>query len=348
MKKVLVCMMAILLVLALVACSATPAPAAESPAEGTQAEAETQSSAPAEESKEASAAGEGIEIAYLINSANDTYENYVFNSAKEYCDANGIKLTMYDGLNDAGNQLTQLETVCSNGADAVIVVPIDTSGDGQEYRAITDNYKVPIVSVARELKSAWVKVSVDSAKVGKMQAQHVVDTLGEKLNVALLVGTLGTEDQQQRTKANHEVLDPLADVNIVFEETGEWQRDKGMTVCENWLQSGKEFDVVIANNDEMAVGAALAIEAAGKTDQIKVFGIDGNEGGLEAIKNGTMSATVFQPTEQGKIAVEACVDAINGKYTGEGEPEWLQVEPTVITKENLGEFWEIIFGEPLK
>ncbi len=343
MKKVLVCVMALLMVFALVACSAASEPATEA-----STGASTAGESSSEASGEAKPAGDGIEIAYLINSANDTYENYVFNSAKEYCDANGINLTMYDGLNDTGNQLTQLETVCSNGADAVIVVPVDTSGDGQEYRAITDKYNIPIVSVARELKSAWVKVSVDSAKVGKMQAQYVVDTLGDKLDVALLVGTLGTEDQQQRTSANHEVFDEHPDINIVFEETGEWQRDKGMTACENWLQSGTHIDAVVANNDEMAVGAALAIQAAGKTDEIKVFGIDGNEAGLEEIKNGTLTATVFQPTEQGKMAVEACLDCINGKYTGEGEPEWLQVEPEIVTEENLSKFWEIIFGEPLE
>ena len=134
----------------------------------------------------------------------------------------------------------------------------------------------------------------------------------------------------------------------MFEETGEWQRDKGMTACENWLQSGTHIDAVVANNDEMAVGAALAIQAAGKTDEIKVFGIDGNEAGLEEIKNGTLTATVFQPTEQGKMAVESCLDCINGKYTGEGEPEWLQVEPEIVTEENLSKFWEIIFGEPLE
>ena len=72
--------------------------------------------------------------------------------------------------------------------------------------------------------------------------RYVVDTLGDKLDVALLVGTLGTEDQQQRTSANHEVFDEHPDINIVFEETGEWQRDKGMTACENWLQSGTHID----------------------------------------------------------------------------------------------------------
>ena len=127
MKKVLVCVMALLMVFALVACSAASEPATE---------ASTAGESSSEASGEAKPAGDGIEIAYLINSANDTYENYVFNSAKEYCDANGINLTMYDGLNDTGNQLTQLETVCSNGADAVIVVPVDTSGDGQEYRCL--------------------------------------------------------------------------------------------------------------------------------------------------------------------------------------------------------------------
>lgn len=347
MKKVIVCAIALLLVFALVACSAEkPAaeetqPASTEPS-STEAAASTESAGESEDSP-----GEGIEIAYLINSANDTYENYVFNNAKEYCDANGINLTMYDGLNDAGNQLTQLETVCSNGVDAVIVVPIDTSGDGKEYRAITDKYNVPIVSVVRELKSSWVKVSVDSAKVGKMQAEYVVETLGDKLDIALLVGTLGTEDQRQRTTANHEVFDTYPNIKIVFEESGDWQRDKGMSICENWLQSGTHFDVVVANNDEMAVGAALAIKAAGKTDEIKVFGIDGNESGLEEVKNGTLSATVFQPTDQGSMAVQACIDALNGKYTGEGEPEWLQVAPEVITKDNLDKFWEIIFGEPL-
>lgn len=343
MKRVLAFALASLMVFVLGACTSSEAPAAsENPAAAESTSNSAETPAPAD-----AGSAEGIEIAYLINSTSDTFETYVYNNAKEYCEENGITLVLHDAQNDAATQLSQLEIVCQNGVDAVVCVPIDTSGDGREYRNIADKYNIPIVSVVREMKTAWVKVSVDSVKVGRMQAQHVIDTLGEKLDVALLMGTLGTEDQMQRTQSNLEVFGQYPGINIVYEETGEWQRDKAMTVCENWLQAGKHFDVVVANNDEMAIGAANAIKAAGKSDEIKVFGIDGNESGLQEINNGVLAATVFQPTTQGQIAIEACIDCMNGKYTGEGEPVWITVDPEIITKENLNDFWVIVFGEPL-
>ena len=87
--------------------------------------------------------GKGKKIAYCINSSSDTFEVYVYEGAKEYCEANGIELILVDGKDDTSTQLSKMDSICQSGVDGVILVPVDTSGDGSEYRKITDEYNVP-------------------------------------------------------------------------------------------------------------------------------------------------------------------------------------------------------------
>lgn len=291
-----------------------------------------------QESGESSSDGTKKKIAYCINSSTDTFEVYVYEGAKEYCEANGIELVLVDGEDDTATQLSKMESACESGVDGVILVPVDTSGDGSEYRQIADDYEVPLVSVVRQCQSAWVMVSTDSSEAGRMQGEYIIENYGEELDVAILVGILGSEDMTKRTESLKEVLSQYPGVNIVFEDCANWNRDEAMTIAENWIQSKKNIDVVVANNDEMAIGAGLAFEANGMMDDVAVIGIDAQENGLAAMEDGTLTATVYQPAgEQGQVAVETIMACINGEYTGE-ETEWEQINFEMVTQENYKDY----------
>ncbi|WP_263490459.1 substrate-binding domain-containing protein [Rhizobium sp. 3T7] len=103
-------------------------------------------------------------------------------------------------------------------------------------------------------------------------------------------------------------------LNVVQEQVGSWSRVNGADLVSNWLTSGLEFDAVIANNDEMALGAIAALKNSGaSTDKILVAGIDAPEA-LQAMKAGDLKVTVFQDAKgQGKGSIDAALKAVRGE-----------------------------------
>lgn len=284
---------------------------------------------------------DGLKIAYLINSSSDTFQVYVMNGAKSYCEANGIELLVADAQEDSAKQLSQLETMCEDGVDAIICVIVDSSGgSGPLYRDLCDQYNIPLIGVCRYLDEAHVNVSTDPKQAGIIQGEYIVDAMGGAGNLAIMLGTLGSNDAVIRTDALKGVLAEYPDIKIVFEETGNWQRDEGMTIAENWLQSGTQIDAIAANNDEMAVGAAMAVSAANMKDSIIVAGIDGNVTALEEMKKGLIDATVYQDAAgQGEQAVISAIKAAKGEYDLTAE-NWEQIPFELVVPDNCDKYLE--------
>ena len=107
-----------------------------------------------------------------------------------------------------------------------------------------------------------------------------------------------------------------------------------MTVTQNWLVAYPDLKVILAANDDMGLGAVEAIEMAGLSDQVKVFAIDGTEGGLQAVKDGRLGATVMQDTKG--YAVEA-LNITSELLKGE-TAESMNIDSTLITADNVDEY----------
>ena len=141
--------------------------------------------------------------------------------------------------------------------------------------------------------------------------------------------------QLDRSQGICEVLENYPDIKIIAEQTANWDRAEAMALMENWLQMGDDIDGVVAQNDEMAIGALKAIQAAGKEDSIKVVGIDAIADALTLVESGELIGTVYQDAVgQGAGAVEAAVRAVNGENL---EKETL-IPYKLVTVENLDEF----------
>ena len=137
---------------------------------------------------------------------------------------------------------------------------------------------------------------------------------GGKAKVVVLEGIPGHETGDSRLRGFKEAIKGSPGVSIVASQTANWERDQGFNVFQNMLQAHPDIDTLFACNDMMALGAIEAIRAAGKTGKIRVIGFDAVDDAREAIKQGTMEATVAQfPREMGRIAVESAVKAIRGE-----------------------------------
>ncbi|MBC2580785.1 sugar ABC transporter substrate-binding protein [Clostridium sp. DJ247] len=258
-----------------------------------------------------------IKIGVAISSIDDKWLSYLVDSMKKYADTQkDVEVIYVDGKNDSNKQLSQIENFITQGVDAIIVNPVDTDTS----KPLTDKAKqakVPIISVNNPLANTddvAAHVSTDPLEAGKLEMEYLAKKANFKGNVAIMTGTIGQEAVRLRTQGFRDVIAKYPNMKIVAEQTAEWTRAKGMTLMENWLQSGKQIDIVAANNDEMAIGALKAIEAAGKLDKILVGGIDGTPDALDYVKAGKLNVTIYtSPIDQGKAAVETAIKVAKGE-----------------------------------
>jgi inositol transport system substrate-binding protein len=221
-----------------------------------------------------------------------------------------VRLIEVDGQGKAENQISQVENFLALDVDAIILNPFDQYGSAPVV-SIANREKKPIVvvnAVVVNLDKAGAYVGSNDQEAGRIAAGYIAETLNGKGNIALIRGPNGHSAEIQRTEGIMEVLSQHPDLKIIFDQSGNWDRSQGLELMENWLSTGKSLQAVIAQNDEMALGAQKAVEAAGKQQDILVIGIDAIPDAIRAVKEGKLCATVFQDARgQGALALELAV-----------------------------------------
>ena len=238
----------------------------------------------------------GVSIAQVDDVFLAQMRDYMAAHARDLTD---VTLQFEDAQGDVVRQLNQVQNFTAQGMDAIIVNPVDTASTANIIKAATAA-KIPLVFVNRRPDSPTVApgvaaVTSDDVEAGKLQMQYIAEKLGGKGNIVILLGDLANNSTTNRTKGVKEVLAKYPGIKIEQEQTGIWLRDKGMTLVNDWLTQGREFNAVLANNDEMAIGASMALKSAGtKPGTVLIAGVDGTPDGLNAITKGDMAASAFQ------------------------------------------------------
>lgn len=256
-----------------------------------------------------------IKVGVSMSAFDDTFLTYLREDmdkqAKSYPKGDGVQLQFEDARADVVKQLSQVENFISQKVDAIIVNPVDTASTKNIINAAT-KAGIPLVFVNRrpdqkDLPKDVVAVVSDDTEAGRLQMQYIAEKLGGKGKIVILLGDLANNSTTNRTKGVKEVLAKYPDIKIEQEQTGIWLRDKGMTLVNDWLTQGREFNAVLANNDEMAIGASMALKSAGtKPGSVLIAGVDGTPDGLNAITKGDMAASAFQDAKgQAVGSVEA-------------------------------------------
>ncbi|WP_411388166.1 sugar ABC transporter substrate-binding protein [Pseudomonas sp. MPB23] len=256
-----------------------------------------------------------LKIGVSMSQFDDTYltnvREYMDKHAKAYPKGDGVQLQFEDARADVVKQLSQVENFISQKVDAIIVNPVDTASTARISKSAIEA-GIPLVYVNRrpdqkDLPKGVAAVTSDDEEAGRLQMQYIADKLGGKGKIVILLGDLANNSTTNRTKGIKEVLAKYPDIKIEQEQTGIWLRDRGMTLVNDWLTQGREFNAVLANNDEMAIGAAMALKSAGtKPGSVLIAGVDGTPDGLNAITKGEMTVSVFQDAKgQGVGSLEA-------------------------------------------
>jgi inositol transport system substrate-binding protein len=308
--KFLALVLAVVMVMGIFAGCGTAAPAAQS-ADNTQAsKADTTKAAePAKADKKITV---GVSLLGLKNEFIMNIKNAMDAKAKEL----GVNVIISDGQDSAENQISQVENFIAQKVDVIILNPISTDGCKPAVEA-ANKAGIPILTVntlvANQDKCVTF-VGSDAVESGRLQAEYAAKLMNGKGNIVVMYGQMGHDAQIGRKKGLDEVLAKNPDMKIVADKTANWARADGMALMENWLQSGKEINAVLAQNDEMALGAMKALEDAKKLDKTLVFGIDAIPDALKAIQAGKMAGTVFQDAKgQGAGSIEAAVKIAKGE-----------------------------------
>jgi inositol transport system substrate-binding protein len=234
-------------------------------------------------------------------------------------------------------QLGQVENFISQKVNAIIVIPVDTDAAGpMTTKAQAAN--IPLVYVNRrpsDLPKGVPYVGSDSLYAGTVEMESLAKLAGGKGNVVILQGDPANEAAVLRTKGCNDVVAKNPGMKVTKTQAGNWYRDKGLSIMENWIQSGETINVVCANNDEMALGAIQALKNAKLLDKVFVGGVDATKDALAAMKAGELEVTVFQDAKgQGGGGVDAAVKLAGGGTV----PDLVDVPYQLVTPENMAKF----------
>lgn len=292
------------------------------------------------------AMAEGIGVSMAL--FDDNFLTVLRNGIQAQADAAGLKVQIEDAQNDVAKQLDQINNFIASGVDAIIVNPVDTSAT----QAMTDaaaKANVPLVYVNRQpinvdtLPDNQAFVASNEAESGTLETIQLCDNWAaegkSEVNVYVMQGELSNQAAVQRTQDIYDVIEAgkcKVKINVIDQQTANWSRDQAQNLMTNWLSTGKPFDGVIANNDEMAIGAIQAMKAAGiDMKSVQVGGVDATQDALAAMQAGDLDVTVFQnAAAQGGGALDAAVKLSKG----EAVDQKVYVPFELVTPENIANY----------
>ena len=282
-------------------------------------------------------------IGYSSPNFDDNYQTIMREAAKAHAESLGHEILIEDAREDVGTQLSQIQNFIASGVDAIVLAPVSTEAT-PPLTELAKAAGIPLVYINRrpvdieQLGGMSTYVGSDNYLAGKLEGEAACALAGGEGSAVILIGFLRNEDAQNRTKAVKDVLatDACKGIELLAEQEGEWQRTKGADIVANWLASGVKPSIVLANNDEMALGAIQALKGAGiGMDDVIVAGIDATPDALVAMEAGDLDVTVFQDAEgQAKGGVDAALAMI-----GDAEQQaYIDIPFITVTNENLADF----------
>jgi len=282
----------------------------------------------------------GVSIAKF----DDNFLTVLRNGMSDYAKTlNGVSLQIEDAQNDVSKQQSQIQNFIASKVDAIVVNPVDTDATAAMSKLAADA-GIPLVYVNRQpvnvdtLPEKQAFVASNEQESGTLQTKEVCRILGGKGKAVVIMGELSNQAARMRTQDIHDVIktDECKGIQIVEEQTGNWDRTQGSDLMANWLSSGVEFDAVISNNDEMAIGAIQALKAAGKDmKSVVVSGIDATQDALAAMQAGDLDVTVFQDAAgQGKGSIDAALKLAKGEKI----EKKVYIPFQLVTPENVKDF----------
>jgi ribose transport system substrate-binding protein len=277
-------------------------------------------------------------IAVVISTLNNPWFVVLGETAAERAKQLGYEATIFDSQNDTAKETSHFENIIAAGYDAILFNPTDADGSIANVKKAKDA-AIPTFCMDREINSADVAVAqilsdnyTGCVKLG----QYFVKKLNKKGTYVELLGLVGDNNTWNRSKGFHSVVDKYEDLEMVAQQSADFDRNRALDVMESLLQAHPDIDAVFCGNDAMAMGAYQALFAADKDDDVMVFGYDGARDVVDSIREGKIMATVMQfPKLMAKTAAEWADQYLRGERSF---PQKVPVAVELVTRKNVDKY----------
>lgn len=247
-----------------------------------------------------------------------------------------VRLIVNDAQRSPEKQVQQVESLIAQKVDAIILNPCEVEASSPAVdRALAAG--IPIVNVNSETRTSPTAFvgsrDEDSARIAM---EYIAKRLNGGGNLLMMHGYMGQAAQLKRDQGAREVLARHPGIKLLADQTAEWDRAKAMTLMENWIQAhGAKINAVFAHNDEMAMGALIALEQAKLKHNVVLASVDAIADALQAVRDGRLDATVFQDAEgQGRDALDTALRIV----AKEPFEKQTLIPFQLVTRENVGQF----------
>lgn len=282
-------------------------------------------------------------MAVVISTLNNPWFVVLGETAKQRAEELGYDAVIFDSQNDNAKEADHFENIIAAGYDAILFNPTDADGSISNVQK-AKNAGIPTFCMDREINStdaAVTQILSDNYSGCVALGQYFVKQLNRQGNYVELLGLVGDNNTWNRSRGFHSVVDNYPGLNMVAQQSADFDRNKAMEVMESILQAHSDIDAVFCGNDAMAMGAYQAVAAAGKADEIMVFGFDGAKDVIDAIRDGKIKATGMQfPKVMARKAAEFAHEYLNGKRDFEQK---IPIAVELVTQENVDQY--IAYGK---
>jgi ribose transport system substrate-binding protein len=216
---------------------------------------------------------------------------------------------------DKLKQINGVLDLVARGVKGILISPIDAVGVNAAYDAAAAA-KIPIVSVARGSSSPnqTIHVAMDEKRIGRDIAEWTAKKLGGKGKVALLMGPSGAPTFKNLGDGYSEVMAKYPEIHIVFRSDGPLTRERGVKQAEDALVAHPDLAAIYTANDDVALGAMQAVNAANRKGKTLVTGMNGVPPALRAVKEENLAMTVeLNPVEWGRLGVDVLATFLKGE-----------------------------------
>jgi ribose transport system substrate-binding protein len=263
-------------------------------------------------------------MALVVSTLNNPFFVTLKDGAEAKAKELGYRMVVLDSQNDPAKELANVEDLTVRKVSAILVNPTDSAAVGNAIM-LANKAGIPVLTLDRGANMGDVKAHIASDNVagGKMAGDFIASKLGKNIDVIQLEGIAGTSAARDRGEGFAQAVKANG-FKVLASQPADFDRTKGLNVMENLLAAHPDVKAVFAQNDEMALGAMRATQAAGK--QVLIVGFDGTDDGKAAVKSGKLGATVAQqPALIGAIGVETADKVLKGESVEKYIPVPLQV-----------------------
>ena len=279
-------------------------------------------------------------IAVVISTLNNPWFVLLGESAKTRAEELGYEAVIFDSQNNSSKETEHFDNIIAAGYSAILFNPTDADGSVVNVRRAREA-SIPVFCMDREINArdvATCQILSDNFSGCVEIGKEFIRTVGREGKYAELLGLVGDNNTWNRSRGFHTVVDCFSGLELVAQQSADFDRNTAMMVMESILQAHGDIVGVFCGNDAMAMGAYQAVLAAGKADQIKVFGFDGEKDVLNAIREGKIIATGMQsPVLMARTAAEFAHRYLSGD---QAFPKKIPIAVHAVTRENVDQFLE--------